>query len=295
MSEPRDDLAILVVTEILGDAELVQRLLSFEFGNVRISTDPLRCAEEFDAASPEVLVLAFNSLEKSEHYHAELHARSAVARRGQHRTLVLCTREEVRHAYDLCKLGMFDDYVLFWPLTHDTPRLLLAVRHAMKHLPARGAPAADAVSEEPDERADEPADPAGHDAGGADRAPPRPLVLVIDDDPFQHRLFASMLGDEPVELQFATSAQHGLELMQHRSPAAVLMDINMPEVDGVEATRRIKSVRRFQPIPVIMVTGLGTRDRVVESRQAGASEFLVKPVNRDALLAKLRKVGVLPG
>lgn len=294
MSEPRDDLAILVVTEILGDAELVQRLLSFEFGNVRISTDPLRCVEEFEAAAPEVLVLAFNSLEKAEEYHLELQAQSALARRGLHRTLVLCTREEVRHAYDLCKLGMFDDYVLFWPLTHDTPRLLLAVRHAMKHLPARGAPAVDAQAEEPVERADEPAVPAGQDTGGTDTATRRPLVLVVDDDPFQHRLFESMLGDEPIELQFATSAQHGLELMHHRSPAAVLMDINMPEVDGVEATRRIKSVHRFQPIPVIMVTGLGTRDRVVESRQAGASEFLVKPVNRDALLAKLRKVGVLP-
>lgn len=288
MTGARDDLCILVVSEIVGDAELVQRLLSFEFGNVRISTDPLRGAEDFDALAPSVLVLAFNSLDKAKRHNAQLQAQSATARRGAHRTLVLCTREEVRNAYDLCKLGMFDDYVLFWPLTHDTPRLLLAVRHAIRHLPA---PAGREGGEPEDESADHAAPPAAESP-----EPSRgPLLLVVDDDPFQHRLLARMLAAEDLELQFATSAQQGLELMHQRRPAAVLMDINMPEVDGVEATRRIRSVRQFHGIPVVMVTGLGTRDRVVESRRAGASEFLVKPVDREALLQKLRRLGVLPG
>ena len=288
MTTAQEDLSILVVSEIVGDAELVQRLLSFEFSNVRISTDPLRVSRDFDASSPSVLVLAFNSLEKAERYNSQLKAQSALARSGAHRTLVLCTREEVRNAYDLCKLGMFDDYVLFWPLTHDTPRLLLAVRHAMQHLTER-------TVQDAGGQADESAAGPVHRPDQAPGRPADPLVLVIDDDPFQHRLLERMLADEHLELLFATSAQQGLELMHQRRPAAVLMDINMPTVDGVEATRRIKSVPQFQGIPVVMVTGLGTRDRVVESRQAGASEFLVKPVNSEALLQKLRRLGVLPG
>lgn len=286
MTAARDDLCILVVSEIVGDAELVQRLLSFEFSNVRISTDPLRIAADFDAASPSVLVLAFNSLDKAERYNGWLRAASQLARCGAHRTLVLCTREEVRNAYDFCKLGIFDDYVLFWPLTHDTPRLLLAVRHAIQHLP------------DPTTREQGPGDEsAGEDVPEPRESPdpPRPLVLVIDDDAFQHRLLARMLAAEELELLFAASAQQGLELMHQRRPKVVLMDIDMPAVDGVEATRRIKALRQFQGIPVVMVTGLGTRDRVVESRQAGASEFLVKPVDREALLQKLRRLGVLPG
>lgn len=285
MTGARDDLCILVVSEIVGDAELVQRLLSFEFSNVRISTDPLHIATDFDAASPSVLVLAFNSLDKAERYNGWLQAQSALAGRGAHRTLVLCTREEVRNAYDLCKLGMFDDYVLFWPLTHDTPRLLLAVRHAIQHLPEPAGREQATVDE-----------PAGEATPGPGESPdPPPLVLIVDDDAFQHRLLSRMLAGEPLELAFASSAQQGLELMHQRRPKVVLMDINMPDVDGVEATRRIKAVRQFQGIPVVMVTGLGTRDRVMESRKAGASEFLVKPVDREALLQKLHRLGVLSG
>lgn len=271
---------ILVVSEIVGDADLVRRLLADEFGEVRASIDRQRRQEDFDQFAPAVLVLAFNSLDKAERYLAELSATSAIARRGRHRTLVLCTREEVRKAYDLCKRGMFDDYVLFWPLTHDTPRLFLAVQHALRQWAVRN-----------DEgQADSPA-PKQHEIPPA---PARPVVLVVDDDPFQHRLLTQMLAAQPVDLCFAASAQQGLEMMHKHQPSAVLMDINMPEIDGVEATRRIKAERQFQDVPVVMVTGLGTRDRVVESRQAGASEFLVKPVNRDALLQKLRKLGVLP-
>lgn len=287
MTTAREDLSILVASEIVGDAELVQRLLSFEFSNVRISTDPLRISEDFDASSPSVLVLAFNRLDKAERYNGQLKAQSVLARRGAHRTLVLCTREEVRNAYDLCKLGMFDDYVLFWPLTHDTPRLLLAVRHAMQHLPEQ-------AGHDAGRQGDEPAVPAAQRPGESPGPPANPLVLLIDDDPFQHRLLDRMLADDKLELMFAASAQQGLEFMHQRQPSVVLMDISMPEVDGVEATRRIKAVRQFRHIPVVMVTGLGTRDRVVESRQAGASEFLVKPVKRDALLQKLRRLGVLP-
>lgn len=281
-----EDPCILVVSEIVGDAELVQHLLSFEFSNVRISTDPLHPAESFDALAPSVLVLAFNSLVKSERYNSELKANSAVARRGGHRTLVLCMREEVRDAYQLCKVGTFDDYVLFWPLTYDTPRLLHAVRQAIQHLPDITGNESGPSDESLGRAVPEPA---------ASSDPHRvPTVLVVDDDPFQHQLLARMLAGEELELIFATSARSGLELMHRTTPAAILMDINMPEVDGVEATRRIKSVPRFQGIPVVMVTGLGTRGRVVESRKAGASEFLVKPVDRESLLQKLRKLGVLP-
>lgn len=286
MTRARDDHCILVVSETFGDAELVQRLLSFEYADVRISTDPLRRAEEFDRSRPRVLVLVFNSIDKAERCSGELKAQSETARRGRHRTLVLCTREEVQRSYDLCKLGIFDDYVLFWPLTHDTPRLLLAVRHAIQHPP-------DIVREQQGGRTDESAAQPTNEPGKSPEPRAKPLVLMVDDDSFQHRLLEKMLAAEALECIFATSAEQGLELMHQRRPRVVLMDINMPDVDGVEATRRIKAARQFQGIPVVMVTGLGTRDRVVESRLAGASGFLVKPLDREALLQRLRQLGVL--
>lgn len=279
---------ILVISDMVGDAELVQHLLAFEHSDVRISINPLRRAKEFDASRPSVVVLVFNSLERAERCHDDLKAQSEIARRGRHRTLVLCTREEVHKSYELCKLGVFDDYVLFWPLPHDTPRLLLAVRQAIQHLP-------DTVGEQQGGQRDESAAQPKNDLDKAPESPGRPLVLMVDDDSFQHRLLEKMLATEAVECLFASSAQEGLELMHQRRPTVVLMDITMPEVDGVEATRRIKAVRQFRTIPVVMVTGSGTRDWVVESRLAGASGFLVKPLDREALLQRLRELGVLDG
>lgn len=286
MTGVRDSHCILVVSETVGDAELVQHLLSFEYSNVRISTDPLRRTEDFETWQPSVLVLVFSSLDKAERCHVKLKAQSAIARRGGHRALVLCTREEVQRSYDLCKLGIFDDYVLFWPLTHDTPRLLLAVRHAIEHQQ-------DDVGKQKEGHTGETAAQLTNVLGRSPESAQKPLVLMIDDDSFQHLLLKRMLATEELECIFAASAQQGLELMHQRRPTVVLMDINMPGVDGVEATRRIKAVRQFHDIPVVMVTGLGTRDRVVESRRAGASGFLVKPMDRDALLQKLQQLGVL--
>ena len=63
----------------------------------------------------------------------------------------------------------------------------------------------------------------------------------------------------------------------------------MPEMDGIEATRRLKAVPRFAAIPVIMTTGKSEGHVVVDSRKAGATGFLVKPFARDTLIAKLRQ------
>jgi DNA-binding response OmpR family regulator len=76
--------------------------------------------------------------------------------------------------------------------------------------------------------------------------------------------------------------------MRHRLPDLILMDVQLPDVDGIELTRRIRANARFAEIPVVMVTGQSDKNVVVQSIKVGASGFLVKPFNKENLLNKIR-------
>lgn len=137
MSTPAPTIpTLLVVSDSTPDAELVEKLLGNEFGKVLTSTNLDNAAKEFDHLKPDVLVLAFNGLEKSERYYLGLYRLSEEIHRQHHRTITLCNKDDVRQAYTFCRDGLFDDYVLFWPITHDSPRLLMVVHHALRELGA---------------------------------------------------------------------------------------------------------------------------------------------------------------
>lgn len=103
-----------------------------------------------------------------------------------------------------------------------------------------------------------------------------------------HKLLRNLLHDANLELVFATSATEALSSLRRRRPDLILMDVHLPDIDGVEATRRIKSVEQLAGVPVVMITGLSDKDVVVQSIKAGAAGFVVKPFNKEILLAKVR-------
>lgn len=117
----------------------------------------------------------------------------------------------------------------------------------------------------------------------------RPLVLVVEDDDYQRTLMTQLLADAEIDLVFAASAAEGLGLLRKHRPDMVLMDIGLPDVDGIEATRRLKASAPFASIPVVMITGQSDRAAVLESMKAGAVGFVVKPFDREALLSRIRK------
>lgn len=127
---------LLVISDNAGDAELVKRQLEIEFYNVAVSTVADLHANAFDKRPAEVLVLAFNALEKSEQVYLGLYRKSQKIHQKPHRTVILCSKDEVRRAYELCRGDLFDDYMLFWPMTHDSPRLLMSVHLALRELSA---------------------------------------------------------------------------------------------------------------------------------------------------------------
>lgn len=295
--------AIFVASDSVTDAELVKQLLNAEFKKVFISTNPDKALEEFDRQRPDVLVLAFNTLEKSECCYLGLFRLSRTVRTQPHRTVILCGKDEVRRAYELCRDGIFDDYILFWPMTQDAPRLLMAVHHAMRELDAIKASGstqedlsarARCLTELESQRGQQtaqggpPVEQAKREPGATGRD--RPTVLVVDDDHFLHKIIGKILAAKNYQLAFATSGAEALDIVRKTRPDLILMDIMMPDMDGLEATRQLKTVPRLADIPVIMITGNSEKDIVTESLKAGATDFVVKPIDRQTLLEKVGRV-----
>jgi CheY-like chemotaxis protein len=89
---------------------------------------------------------------------------------------------------------------------------------------------------------------------------------------------------------FAAGGVEALSILRKTRPDLILMDIMMPDMDGREVLRQMKTVPRLANIPVIMITGKGEKSIVTESLKAGATDFMVKPFVRDTLLGKIVKV-----
>ena len=376
---------ILIVTDITTDATLVKNLLNPEFEHVLTSTDPDKFAGDFVRHRPNVLVMAFNTLEKSERYYLGLYRMCPEVHQYPHRTVILCSKDEMRRAYDLCKKEYFDDYILFWPMTHDTLRLPMTVLHALREMAALKAvepSAAEFAAQarhlaELEKMLDQQIAQGGihiekaslameqteqkigtaldgfsqrlisgaspgsvtvnnaddlkkeisrfkreeiqqHFRAAAESAQPlkqwahefkqeceplmesaralnamagriRPIVLIVDDDEFQHKIIAKLLEEENYHLIFATDGFEALSILRKTQPDIILMDVMMPNMNGMETTRRVKAISQFAKTPVIMITGKSEGKVVVDSLKAGASDFVVKPFDRVTLIDKIAR------
>jgi CheY-like chemotaxis protein len=110
---------------------------------------------------------------------------------------------------------------------------------------------------------------------------------VIDNDPAILDLVQRILSKEHYEILLADNATAGLKLATERSPALIILDIFMPEMDGWETLRQIKSDDVLRRCPVMLLT---VSDDIQKGRAAGAAAHLVKPVDRDALVRTVRKL-----
>lgn len=361
----------------------MQHQLANEYENVFISTSPNLAVQDFESHRPDVLVLAFNTLEKAERYYLGLYRLSSLVLTHPHRTVILCNKDEVKRVYELCKKDYFDDYILFWPPTHDFTRLAMAVYHAMHHLNVlKTAPYAEELTAQARKLAgleymldwnvtvgNTHAEAAGKamsqveqevnalldsftqrltqgdltqfvelkDANGlqhemgriqqeeirerfkavADAIIPLKIwaqefkqqcapylksvqaltamtekipatILVVDDDELIHELFKTILAQENYKLIFAFSGIEAIKLLRKQHPDLILMDMMMPDIDGIETIRRIK--KHLFTIPIIMITSNSEKSVVTECLKVGATDFVVKPFNYEILLEKIHKI-----
>ncbi|MDX9885757.1 response regulator [Thauera sp.] len=429
-----ESLKVLIVTEVSADAAQIVHLLEDHFEQLHTSTIESRFVADFERIKPDVVVLAFTTLERAERYSLGLYRHSEIVHTVSHRSIVLCNKDNVHRAFELCRKEYFDDYVMYWPLVHDTPRLAMSILIAGRSLqaqrdapPARqvaaharsvsqleavlddhitvGRQHAEAVSQAlqaveaevaaqpattnpapppiPDAQIPTPtaetylsapatvttpsAAPAaaqsaaplapvtdafpltdtfdldldGVPAGTDFQAPlattPRedvirevqlrvddakktvvpltewigglkkdvkpqldaarqlgelagntqPKILVVDDDTFQCKLLERLLSNAGYRSIVAQSGTDALALLGRQQPDLILMDVGLPDLNGVELTRRIKASPTMANIPIVMITGHSERQVLAASLKAGAVDFLVKPFDREVLLNKI--------
>ncbi len=115
-------------------------------------------------------------------------------------------------------------------------------------------------------------------------------ILVVDDTPANLRLLEAKLTAEYFEVVTATDGPSALDLAASNAPDLILLDIMMPGIDGFEVAERLKSDPNTQHIPIVMVTALTDSADRVRGLEAGADDFLSKPVNDVALFARVRSL-----
>jgi DNA-binding response OmpR family regulator len=118
----------------------------------------------------------------------------------------------------------------------------------------------------------------------------RPVVAVVDDDPVTRSTFIAMLEPEGYRIEPVASGNALLESLSLLNPDVVLLDVQMPGMDGFEVCMRIKENPHQHFIPIIMVTALEGQRPLVKGLGVGADEFLSKPIIRTELCARVRSM-----
>ena len=114
-------------------------------------------------------------------------------------------------------------------------------------------------------------------------------ILVVEDQEDNRRILRDLLGNAGFELIEAESGEDALSAVMTRRPDLILMDIQLPQMDGYEATRRIKSNPDMKAVPIIAVTSYALAGDDAKAQAAGCSAYVSKPFSPRALLAKVRE------
>jgi len=113
-------------------------------------------------------------------------------------------------------------------------------------------------------------------------------ILVVDDDKKLTLLVRGFLEKEKYQVAEAYSGRMALDAIKEAKPDLIILDIMMPEMDGIEACKRIKADKDTKMIPVIMLTSMSNVRDKVQGLNAGANDYITKPFNPEELIARVK-------
>jgi class 3 adenylate cyclase len=120
------------------------------------------------------------------------------------------------------------------------------------------------------------------------RTPPR--ILVVDDNPTNIKILQTRLASAGYAVVTAADGEEALVTAREATPDLILLDVMMPKLDGIEVCKRLRADPDFPFTPIILVTALSESKDVIAGLEAGADEYLTKPIDHGALLARVRSM-----
>jgi CheY-like chemotaxis protein len=117
---------------------------------------------------------------------------------------------------------------------------------------------------------------------------PVPKILVVDDQTINVQLLKRKLEREGMQVAAAYSGQEALDLVRQQKPDLILLDVMMPEMDGIEVCRRLQADEDTRPIPIIFVTARTSKEGKLEGLGVGAVDYITKPIDLDETLARVQ-------
>ena len=112
-------------------------------------------------------------------------------------------------------------------------------------------------------------------------------ILVIDDDEGMTELLSMVLSPESSQVITANTGAKGIEMAKELSPDIIILDLMMPEMNGWSICQQI---RQFSDVPILILSAIDSPDLVAKALDAGADDYLVKPVSSSTLLARLNQL-----
>lgn len=112
-------------------------------------------------------------------------------------------------------------------------------------------------------------------------------ILIVDDSRLNLRILSDILEPEAYRIASAESGKMALEFVEMKKPDLILLDILMPDINGLEVCRSLKSKESTKNIPIIFISGLDKSEDIVKGFQAGAVDYIVKPFQKEVVLARV--------
>ncbi|MFP4070157.1 MAG: response regulator [Opitutales bacterium] len=116
----------------------------------------------------------------------------------------------------------------------------------------------------------------------------KPTILVVDDQPINIKLLQRKLERQGMDVLVAYNGRECLDIVAETTPDLILLDVMMPEMDGIETCQHLKANPRTETIPIIFITAKASKEGKLEGLDAGAVDYITKPIDLDETLARVR-------